>query len=196
MQYRHTALLVVGVAFALVASACSSSDNKGSTGLNSGLESKTLSSLTQPEVDQLNKAIADYVAGKVTKAQSCKAAGALAAGAATATGTITTDAALQAACTQGETQCNADTTTDTSNNVTMAQLANCSATVQELETCVTDETAAGLTALNSVPACSALTLSSLGSLAPLATQATAASCTAFDTKCPDVRNDTTGVTGG
>src|SRR5450432_171030 len=117
----------------------------------------------------------------------CKLSGLLAA----AFSGGTTDAGLQAACTQGYNSClGADggvTTTSSCDSTTFSgEPSTCQATVGDLQKCTSDETAATNQIYGSLPSCSTLTAATLASALSAdagAGPAEPASCAQFDATC-------------
>jgi hypothetical protein len=183
----------LGLVAAAVFPACSSSSsNNGSSGsFSSGLpKDASLGGLSAADQKTLCDSLQSYTSSLPANNSACKLAG-IAQAAVSQFGGAKSDADLQKACSDAETACknrptpkfDAGTTTSTCKPLP----ANCTATVGELETCITDGTAASSKAFASIPECSALTASFFkpsdgGGLGGLGT--TPPSCQPVNQKCP------------
>lgn len=156
----------LGLVAAAVFPACSSnsSSNNGSSGsFSSGLpKDASLGGLSAADQKTLCDSLLSYESSASTNTSACKFAGIAQAAIAQFSG-AKSDADLQKACSDAETACknrpapkvDGGTTTSTCKPLP----PNCTATVGELEACITDETAAANQAFASIPECSALTAS-------------------------------------
>ncbi len=159
-----------------------------------------LTSLTSAQATQLCTDLTNYEMATLAP-DLCKVLGLTAAetAAATATalkGAAPTDASLQAACTQASNSClsgdggpNGSFSSSCSSNSFASEPSTCPATVGDLQTCATDETAAFNQVYGSLPSCSSLTAASLASAyARFSTDGGSgpsepASCSKFDAQC-------------
>lgn len=170
---------------ALLAAACDSENSGGSElGAQSGLESRSLGSLTQAELTKLNQSLDTYVADATPIAYNCKVSGLSNAVQAKALGyTANTD--LQTYCSNAQASCMDTHKPNSRSPMTMSDIENCNATVAELETCVKDDTKGMLETIDAMPDCSeidgATLLSYTSKSAP-----TPVSCEQFDDVCPGI----------
>ncbi len=161
----------------------------GSTEFSSSLPGdKSLGSLSDSESAKLCSELESYygpngAVGKETKEVGCRFSALFLA----AFSGATTDSALQAACKSGYDQCQA-APAQTDTTTCMKPAASCTATVAEMETCISDSTKALADLGSQFPECSKVTLASLQSTMDPGTTPPAStdppSCTAIEAKCP------------
>lgn len=200
------ALFVVGSA---VLPACGSdgSTNRQSASFSTGLdETESLNSLSDTDLATLCSKMGTYLWNDPTvEAVSCRLAGiGAAAGASFAgalTGTGTTDADLEQACSGLEATCKSkwnDPDAGTMSRTCTRPPGSCYGTVEDFETCVTDSLAALDASVSRVPACSTLKASDFEGTASSADAGTAVpqpmSCARLESECPGI-TQSTGLSG-
>ncbi len=190
-----TGAVALGLCVACGGSSSGGSSSPGSTDFSSSLPGdKSLGSLSDSENAQLCKDLQSYygpnaAAGKELKDFTCRFSALLLAGFASPT----TDSELQAACKAGYDEC--QHSAEQSSMVTCNQpQASCTATVAEMEACVTESTKALADLGNQFPECSKVTIASLQSTMDPGTAPPAIndspSCTALEAKCPGYMSGT------
>jgi hypothetical protein len=178
---------------ALQACGSSDSDNGGSNSstFSSGLpKDESLGSLSDADSQTLCNALASYSASAAAaqKDSGCKIVGFGAAGLAHNFGSAKTDADVQKACSDAETACknSPPQRVDAGAPTCTKPPASCTATVGELETCLTDSSAALSDALSKIPECTSLTVADVtpkdgGLVGPTGS---VPSCSVVNQKCP------------
>ncbi len=146
----------------------------GSSGVSSGVDgTKKGNELSEDETSKVCNAVIDYrtnATAGVSQADSCKFAGYLTA-AALAAFPGATDASIQEVCQGVVDPCLAakptdggdsgETPADVCELVTPDTVKTCTATVGDIETCVTEQTDATTDAIKNAPACADITIDSL-----------------------------------
>jgi hypothetical protein len=156
----------------------------GGGGVSSGLApTKPVNTLTPGEVTQLCKAMEDAVNAPAVSDSLCKFLSVVGAGVAATFVPATTEAQLRMSCTTGYDECKKEPARAIDCG---ASAPACTATVAEVEKCLSDETAAVIALGASVPACAALTKAALNTPPSTDPLEEIASCKSLDQKCPDL----------
>jgi hypothetical protein len=170
--------------------ACGGDDDKGAKEpFSSGVPGKPLSQLTDVEMKALCDSVGDYFVGDPAFVSgTCRFAGVGVAAASLIFGDRT-DAELRASCSEIESACLQSEGTTTQEPGTCEKPdATCTATVAELEACITDSRDAFSGVLLSLPSCEALKRSDFGSPTSggpaTTTLPTPESCKTLEQKCP------------
>lgn len=185
--------LILVVAGALPACGGGDEDGKGGAPFSSGLSSKPVSQLTDAEMTELcAKAGNYYMQDPSFKSGTCRMAG---VGAAVVSNLLgpKPDAELQKTCSDLETACLQSRGETTQEGTCKKPSGTCTATVAEIEACVTDTRNAFSSALQSLPACGTLKSSDVtptSSGSPTNEQAMPESCKTLEQKCPGASEGT------
>jgi hypothetical protein len=171
--------------------ACSSnSDQKSGGAFSSGLPAGSiLGTLSDADWQKFCGAAAAYESSNSDPDISCRLAGISAAALAAAFGAAPNDAAVQKTCKDTYDQCKSTTATMDAgagtNNCSSKPGSDCTATVSEAETCLTDSTAAEKAAAASIPTCESLTLAQFQMPSDAGTTTSSPeSCKTATQKCP------------
>lgn len=206
MRIGFVKVLLIAAAVAPFTLGCDDDSSGGSSGPATSVPAdKTLASLSDAEVTQLNEDIGRYmeqqVQASIDRDTACEFVGVTGAiavvffGSTDGSGTPPTDASLQEACNAAAAQCKQSNEPvqqeegqDT--EITKSQLSDCNATVAEYQKCMQDSATASVNMMKAMPKCADLKAADLQTLftSSMAVESPQ-SCETVATKCPGYAGD-------
>lgn len=187
MTIKKTGLITTILGAASMAVAC------GSSGVSSGVPgNKTGEEITDDEAEMLCEATFDYMETQITDQRQCELSAGVMAAVETAGSGDLDDEALQQACQEATDECveNGDAEMlipDSTCTGAMGSVEECTATVSEIELCLTESIDGAAEQLDELPTCSDMTVGELADLAlnsPEFDVETPESCETVEEKCP------------